>query len=160
MAVPATTARGTPTGIALQNGFRTTLSFARAPTVSLWEQSMGGLSFDGGDPNDMSHMLLTQFKIKSPRALIDTPPFQMKCFYDPAVYSTLKTTLIQQPGSITQWLPDGSNIDFYGYINKAEIAGDFQNGEPPMLNVSIVITNWDPVNKVEQGPVITSVAGT
>ncbi len=78
--------------------------------------------------------------------------------YDPVVYTDI-LALINAPGGVTVHFPDGSTLDFYGYIKKFEPAA-LKEGEQPEATVTIVPTNYDPANHVEASPVLTSVTGT
>lgn len=159
MAAPATTARQTPSGIKLINGYKSTLAFARVPNLSIWEIDPGLPTIQGGDPINHTTQHNTTCHTKSPRALIDYEPFNVTGAYDPKLYTTLRTSLINQPGSITRHLPDGTTIDFFGYV-KAASFDPHVNGELPIVTLEVVPTNYDPVNRTEEVPVVTEVAGT
>lgn len=159
-AAPPTTARGTPgpNGIKLPDGFKTTIAFALNSTVRFWEKTPKPPGVDGGEPIDQTTMLSTAWREMHPRSLKTLMPSTFKAAYDPAVY-TDALTLINAPGGITVHFPDGSTLDFWGYLQKIE-PDNMEEGKQPEASITIVPTNFDPANHVEQGPVLTSVAGT
>jgi hypothetical protein len=61
--------------------------------------------------------------------------------------------------AITVRFPTSDSITFFGFLQKFEPA-EQKEGEAPHATVTIVPTNWDPVNNVEAGPVYTAAAGT
>lgn len=159
MAAPATTARSTPTGIHLDEGFSTLIAFARDVTVSFWERIVKPLSLDGQDKIDVTTMHNTKYMTSRPGTLIEIGDTTSTVGWDPNVYNNIIDNLLLQEGSITVNLPDGSTIDFYGFLRLFD-PGDMEKNAFPEASVEIVATNWDSVNSVEQGPVFTSVSGT
>lgn len=159
MSAPGTTARVTPTGYKLPNGFSTKVAFARRAGLNIWEISVKPPGRTGGDPIKTDTMFNTLYNTQEPRALTMITNGKMKFAYDPGAESEIQTYLINQNGAVTVRRPDGSTLDFYGYMNNVEFS-DHVEGEMPTGECDIVVTNWDPVARVEQGPVVTSVAGT
>lgn len=158
MAAPASTVRQTPAGIKLDDGFPTKIAFARDPDVSLWEIGVTPPGIDGGDPIDTTTMHNVTWRTMSPRQLKTLTPFSFRAAYDPVVYTSI-VELINEPGAITVHLPDGSKLDFYGFLQTFE-PDEHAEGEFPEASCAICPTNYDPVNRVEAAPVLTSVAGT
>lgn len=159
MANPVTTARQTPAGIMLDDGYSTKIAFARQPNISLWEKTVGAPGMDGGDPIDTTTMHNVTWRVMRARSLKTLTEFTFTAAYDPNVYNTILNTLINQEGSITVHFPDGSTLDFFGYLKMFE-APEHTEGEHPEATVTVVPTNYDPVANVEAGPVLTSVSGT
>lgn len=158
MAAPAATARGTPAGIKLQNGFRCLITFSHNTTISLWEMEVTPPGADGGDPIDTSTMHNATYRTKAPRALIELTNGQMKCAYDPAV----KTQIMQEVNrkqTITVIYPDGTTDAEYGYL-KSFTPDALVEGTMPTATCEFVSTAYDPTNNAEAGPTITSVSGT
>lgn len=158
MTVPTQTARQTPSGIKLTDGFSSTISFALVPTISIWEIQVKAPGIDGGEPIVTSTMHNTAWHTMAPRRLKKLTPISTTCAYDPVVYTDI-LSLINIPGSITVWFPDDSAVSFYGYLQKFE-PGELKEGEFPTAQVIIVPTNYDPVNKVEAAPLVAATAGT
>ncbi len=158
MTAPSTTARGTPAGIKLDDGFSTKITFNRNPTVSFWEKTVKPPGLDGGDPVETTTMHNLVYRTKSPRSLKTMTESTTMVAYDPNVYPQI-VELINKEGSITVRFPDGSTLDFYGYLQKFE-PSDLKEGEQPEATVTIQTTNQDPITGVETPPVLTSVAGT
>ena len=157
MAAPTTTTRQTPTGIAYKTGFPTKIAFNADPDVSFWEKTVKPPSYDGGDPIDTSNMHRSTYRTKAPRVLIDNGEVTATVSFDESVLTQI-LSLINVNGSITIHFPDGSTLDFYGYLRSFDIQE--MSEDEPTANISIVVTNWDPVNNVEQGPVLTAAPGT
>lgn len=164
MAAPTVTVRLTPSGIYLQDGhgggaFGSKIAFSEDPDVSLWEMEPSLPGIDGGEPVNTTTMWNVLWRTMQSRALKTMTPFDCRCAYDPAVYTQLNTLINKRTGSVTNSLPDGSTISYWGYLQK--IAFDsLKEGEMPTCTITIVPTNFDPGNKVEAGPLVVEVAGT
>jgi len=160
MSAPTHTSRGTPSGIALKEGFSVEVTFALRPNVSMWCKSMKPLSIKGGEPIDTTTQKNTSVKTRRPRVLHDYgPTMTVKFTYDPNVRSEIEDYLINREGSITQWWPDQSYEDFYGFLNEVDF-DEMSEGELPTGTATIVCSNWDPVANVEVKPVYVNVSGT
>ena len=158
MAAPVPHSLGTPAGIKLDNGHATRIVFDHAPTASLWEKQVKPPGLDGGDPIDTTTMRNTTYRTMAPRSLLTLTEMTTTCAYDPNAYNQL-VGLINVRTTVTVIFPEGSTLAFFGYLQKFEI-NDHSEGEQPEATVTIVPTNFDHVNKVEAGPVLTAVAGT
>lgn len=158
MAAPPTTVRVTPGGIKLKDGYTTKIAFALDPDISLWEKDVQPGSPDGGPPIDQTTMWNTLYRTKAPQSLVDTTDGKSKCAYDPAALTQIMA-IINREGGITVRYADGSTEDVWGYVQKFE-RDPLVIGQQPEATVTWVTTNFDPNAKVEQGPVVTSVAGT
>lgn len=158
MAAPTPTARGTPTGIALREGFRVKITLALSATISFWEKSVDPPGVDGGPPVDQTTQFNTQYRTRWPRVLIDLSTITIPdASYDPNLYSTI-LTVINQNTVITVTFADGSTLAFFGYLQSFN-PNLMRDGEQPTCTITIVPTNLDN-SYVEQAPVLTSVAGT
>jgi len=157
MADPTQTQRQTPVGIAYKTGFPTKIAFAADPDVSFWEKTVKPPSFDGGDPIDTTNMHRTTYRTKAPRALVELGEVNATVTYDESVFQQI-LNLINVNGAITVHFPDGSTLSFYGYLRSFD--PQEMSEDEPTANITIVPTNWDPVNNVEAGPVFTTVPGT
>lgn len=158
MAAPADTTRVTPVGIMLEDGFSSKIAFERDPNISLWEKSMKPPGADGGDSIEQTTMHNLVYRTMASRALITLTESTGKCAYDPQVYDQI-IALINREGAITQHFSDGSKLSYFGFLKSFE-PDELQEGTQPEASFTITPTNRDPITKVEQGPVVTSVAGT
>lgn len=158
MANPSTTARVAPTGIPLTEGFQIYVAFALDPNIDIWEKTIKLPSIDMGDPIDITTQWNETWITVVSAALAAFGEIVIVGSFDPVAYSQI-IAIKGVNSSVTIHLPDGSTIDFWGYVKKAE-GPDAKKKEQPDMTVTVQPTNWDPTNRVEAGPVITSVAGT
>jgi hypothetical protein len=158
MAAPTPTARQTPAGIRLDDGFSAKITFAADPDVSLWEVEVTPFGADGGDAIDTSTQHNTVWRTKSARALKEMTDGSFSAAYDPAVITQL-VALINVETTVTYTFPDGSTWAVYGYL-RSFTPGALVEGAMPMADCVLTPTNYDPVNKVEAGPALASVPGT
>lgn len=158
MANPTPTARQTPAGIRLEDGYQSLITFAADPDVSLWEMTVKPGGVDGGEKIATSTMHNDEWRTFAPRALKTLTDGQVKFAYDPAVKTQL-VSLINRRTTITVAFPDGSTEASYGYLQSAEF-DPLEEGTMPTGTAIFVATNFDHVNKVEAGPAVASVAGT
>jgi hypothetical protein len=159
MAAPSSTTRATPAGIKLDDGYSTKIAFARDSNVSFWEKTLSPPGLDGGDPIDTTTMHNADWRTMSARQLATLSEFTCTAAYDPNVYNDIINNLLNQEGSITVHFPDGSKLDFFGYLRSFQ-PQDVAEGAQPEAQITIVPTNYDPTNNVEASPVLTQVAGT
>ena len=160
MAAPTPTTRVDPStlGIKLDDGFSTVFTLAVNPSILFWEKTVAPPGIDGGDEIDTSTMFNSTWRTFSPRQLKTLMPFDITAAWDPGVYDQLVTIInVATTGTVT--FPDGSTLAFYCFLKTAE-PQTHEEGAQPEINLTIVPTNYDPVNNVEAGPVLTNVAGT
>lgn len=158
MAPPATTARIAPAGIKLDDGFSTQVAFAKDANVSFWEKTVQPPGLDGGDAIETTTMFNAAWRTMGARQLKTLTEASIVAAYDPDVYNNI-LALVNVEGDITVHFPDGSTLDFFGYLRVFE-PQDCEEGAQPEANITIQPTNFDPVNFVEAAPVLTSVSGT
>ncbi len=158
MAAPDTTARVTPDGIKLDDGFSTQIAFALDADIAFWEKNVQPPGLDGGDAIETTTMHNTAWRTMAPRSLTTMTECTVTAAYDPDLYDEI-LAIINVRGSITVHFPDGSTLDFFGYLRLFE-PQDMEEGAQPEANITIQPTNYDPVNNVEAPPVMTEVAGT
>ena len=158
MAAPTPTARVTPTGIILPDGFSSKLTLAASAAISLWETEVTPPGMEGGDRIDVTTMHNTTVMTFVPQALIDMTESSMTVGYDPNCYNQI-LALMNVETTITITWADGSTLAFYGYLRNFAPTG-LVRGTMPTATVTVAPTNYDPVNRVEAVPVLTSVAGT
>ncbi len=159
MAAPATTARGTPAGKMLKDGYRTVIASSLLPTVSIWEKSVKPPGLDGGEAIPQTTMHNVAWRTFAARSLKDLTPITFKGSYDPNCVNQLMSLVNDDSGSWTVTFRDLSTLDFFGYLQKFE-PDELVEGTQPEATVTIMPTNWDRTNGVEAAPVLTSVSGT
>lgn len=147
-----------PEGISLGDGYQTLIHIASDPDISLWEKSVTPPGVEGGDPVETTTMRNTLWRTMRPRHLQTMTPMPFTGAYDPNVYDDILTVL-NIDTTITVQFPDGSTLAFYGFVQTFEPA-ELTEGAQPEATVTIVPTNWDPVNNVEAGPAMAEVSGT
>jgi hypothetical protein len=158
MAAPTPGTRTDPVGIKIDDGFSTLISFAADPDVSFWEKTVTPPGIDGGDAIETETMHNDVWRTRVSRSLKTLTDAETTVAYDPAVFTQI-VALCNVETTITIHFSDGSTYCFYGYLRTFE-PGEISEGEQPEATVTITPTNYDPVNHVEAGPVLTSVAGT
>ena len=158
MAAPTPTARITPTGWKMPDGFKSLITFKNAPAVQFWEKTVKPPGFDGGDKIDTTTMHNIKYRTGAAKFLITLTESSAACAYDPDVIDNI-LNLVNQETTITITFPDHTTLAFYGFLNKFEM-NDLKEGEMPEASVSIMPTNWDSVNFVEAAPVLTEAPGT
>ena len=158
MAAPSPTARGTPDGIPLKDGFSTLLTIYSDLTIEFWEKTVKPPGIDGGDAIDGTTMHNTTWRVQRPRSLKSLTPLSLTAVYDPQVYASVLAR-INDEDTMTITFPDGSTLAFFGFVRNMEMDSN-EEGSQPTFTMEVIPTNWDPTNNVEAGPVLTSVAGT
>lgn len=158
MSAPTATVRGTPAGIKLKEGFRIKHTFARNTTLSVWEIGVAAPGIDGGEPVEQTTQHNVDWETMAPRQLKKLTSFTFTAAFDPDVYNQL-LLLINAEDTCTETFPDGSTLAYFGYLQKADI-DTLERGKQPTMSITVCPTNFDPVGKVEAGPVLTSVSGT
>jgi len=149
-----TTARTTPTGNILEDGYQSLIAFAEDADVDLWERSVQPPGIDGGDTIDITTMHNAAWRTSSPRALLSLTPISITVGYDPKVYDQI-IALINVNGWITIHFPDGSTLDFIGFL-KSFAPNELAEGSMPEASCEIVPTNQ--LAGVETAPEYTAPA--
>jgi hypothetical protein len=125
----------------LDDGFPTTIEFAGAPGIKLYEKTVKPPGFDGGGPNDTTTMRNINYRTKAPKKLLTVTPSTAKCAYDPTVYNTLRTQM-QINQQITYTFPNGQTCVAWGWIDKVEF-DEITEGKQPEATVTIEPSNQD-----------------
>ena len=158
MAAPTPTARVTPTGRKLKNGYRSTWTFSLDTDAALFEISITLGGGDAGDPIDQTTMWNTDYMTAAPQELIETGPTNITGAFDPDFITSLNSMIgVEQTGTLT-W-KDGSTYANYGWVNSWTF-GELINGTMPRITVVWHNSNYDNTNNVEAGPALASVTGT
>lgn len=164
MAAPSTTAIATPSGIPLHEGYRAIIVFARLPTASFWVRTVKPPGVTKGEPIDITTQHNVEHTTKAEAALKEWTNAQVVASFDPNLYNNIKNSLLgsrlaSANGSVTIHFPDGSTLDFFGWGNNFDFSA-FERLNKPEVTFDVVVSNFDPANDVEAGPVLTSVSGT
>lgn len=158
MAAPVADTRQTPTGIEMCDGYQALVTLENEPDIELWEREITPPGGDTGGPIERHTHQNTRYRTKCAKSLLTMTDMTVVAGYDPGVI----TKLIAQAGVnqvITVRYYDGSTYAFYGFIDKWSFSS-LSEGTKPEVTLTIVESDYDPVNKVEAGPTIVSVAGT
>jgi hypothetical protein len=158
MAAPTPVPRSTPLGAILKDGFSTKITLTQAPAIVFWEKTVQPPGMDGGEPIEQTTMHNIAYRTMRSRALKTLTPHTTKAAWDPKLYNQL-VPAINREDVITITFPNTSTLCFYGYLQKVEF-DQMEEGKQPECTVTLVPTNYDPVNFVEEAPVFTLNAGT
>lgn len=145
--------------IPLQDGYRTIIMFTSNPDIAFFIKTITPPGYDGGDVIETTTMLNDLNRTFSARSLLTLTPVTFTAAFDPIVYTEVLTLLNNKTDTATLMLPDRSTIAFFGYLKNFD-PQEFSEGTQPEAQCTIQPTNWDPVNKIEAGPVVTEIAGT
>lgn len=163
MAAPTPTTRVAPTGIKLERGYQCLITIALKTNIDFWEVNLTPPGFEGGEPIDQTTQFNSLFMTYLPQALINQTPVNLSAAYDPVVINQLFASgaklVLNVNTTITFRFGDGSTIAFYGWL-RSFIPQEVSPPNQPRANIVIQASNFDPVNRVEAGPAVTSVAGT
>ena len=160
MAAPTLTARTTPTGYQIPDGYRTTIACAAAPAFQIWEQTVKPGGLEAGEPINNTTMFNTRHRTKRAPKLMDYTPITGKGAYDPDILNNNQAEdLIGFETSFTIHYSTGDTRTFWGYYAKLDF-DEMKEKELPMVTYEIVETDWDPVENIEAGPVYAAAAGT
>lgn len=158
MAAPSATARGTPGGIRLDDGFTTKITMSADATIEFWEKTVQPPSVDGGDAIETTTMHNTIWRTFAPGPLLSLGEVSVTAAYDPDVYAAIVAQLNDEQ-TITVTFADGTTIAFFGFMRTFE-PQEVTSGEQPEANIVFQPTNYDRTNHVEAAPVLTAVSGT
>ena len=158
MAAPTPAARTTPAGIPLKDGYKTTITITYDADISFWEVTVTPPGIDGGDGIDQTTMFNDRFRVSLNRALLTLTECSCTAAYDPAVFDQI-VSAVNRNTTITITFPDLSTLAFYGWL-RVFTPDALVEGTQPRASITIQPSNWDPTNKVEAGPLLTSVYGT
>lgn len=159
MAAPIFATRALPLAVRLDCGYQSLVVWKSKENLAIFEKTVQPPSPNGGDAIRTSTMLNSTYETKAPQRLIGHDDAAVVAAYDPHVLSVLNSTLLNVQDSISFIYPDGSAEVYWGYLQHAA-KSPLQKDQQPEMTLTIVITNWDPVNCVEAGPVFVSGTGS
>lgn len=155
MAAPVITARQTPAGQRMDDGYQSVVAIESAMTINFWEKGVTPPGIDGGEAVVTTTMHNSVWRTMNSSALRTLTPVTFRAAWDVDAYDEI-VVIINEIKSITVYLPAPSGnrkITFYGFLNRFE-PGELVEGTQPEASVTIVPTNYDPDNLVEEGPVV------
>lgn len=158
MAAPSATARQSPGGIMLRDGYQSLITFSLDPDISLSEKTTTPPELDGGEPIPQSTMHNVDWHTFYPRQLVKLGDSSYKCAYDPYAYGQI-FAILNIPQTITHKWGDGTTIAYFGWVGKATPA-EQQEGVQPEMTVMIHASMYDKTNDVEAGYTLADGSGT
>lgn len=158
MGLPAYSSRPAPTGLRMDDGFSTVISFASDTDVGLYEKTVKPMGFDGGDEIPTSTMHNTTWRSFAARQLKTLTPITGTCAYAPAQLLAI-LALINQEQSITVHFANGDAMSMFGYLKSFE-PQECAEGAQPEAQFTVVPTNIDPATGGESGPQYHIAPGT
>lgn len=140
----------------IQDGYQTLISFGADPliVVVINEKEVQPPDLDGGGEIDTTTMRNLKFRTKNPKSLVTLGDMTVQINYDPVVYTSL-LNILNVNNLIRVIFPDGSTLDFWGWIDKFTPAS-LKEGEFPLAELKIHSSNHDQsLNETE--PIFTPV---
>lgn len=153
-----TTARGTPAGVRMDDGYQSLIAFASNATIALWEKTVKPPGLDGGEAIPTTTMHNVTYRTMAARALKTLTQGSLVCAYDPKVYDQL-IALINVEDYITVHFGDNSTLDFYGFLQSFE-PNECAEGAQPEATVVFTPTNCHPTTRAEVAPNYKTASGT
>lgn len=150
MPAPTPTARVTPSGSRLDDGYQALVTFETDPDVKLWEKEVTPPGIDGGDPINTTTQHNVALRTKSPAALTEMTSSSFTAAYDPAVYPQI-LALVNVLTVVTYHFPNGTTLAFWGWLRSFEPDG-MSEGSQPEATVNIEAANQDTAG-TERDPV-------
>lgn len=137
----------------LKDGFSTKVVFSLVPLAKVRAKRVTPPGLDGGGPIATDTMHNTATRTKSPKALITMTSLVFSAKYDPAAYDDM-LLMINVNQLIEVDFPDGSILQFWGYVDKF-MPGEHVEGDMPLATITIEPTNEDD-NDEEALPIYTA----
>lgn len=150
MAAPVPTARQDPDGFQLRNGHPTLFTMSSAPDLEIWEAEVQPPGEDVGEPIDFSSHHNVGYRTLAAPSLVSGTPHVVTGGYDPA-FRVVVAALMGIDQTFTVTFPSGQTLAYFGYIQSYEFS-PLVVGEMPTVSLTIISTNFDPVNCVEAPP--------
>jgi hypothetical protein len=135
----------------LDDGHATFFTLTSPSVIKFWEKEVTPPGMDGGGPNNTTTMRNVDWETKAPKKLKTLTTSQTTVAYDPEVYKEDNfVAALQVNQLITITFPDGSQVKFWGWLDKFN-AGNIVQGEQPTATVVIEPSNQDNTG-AEVGP--------
>ena len=137
----------------IDDGFSTLITFADYPTVKFYEKTVTPPGMQGGGANDTTTMHNTTWRTMAPKKLKTMSEASAKVSYDPVVYTDV-VAMIQTNQLCTLHFPDGSTVDFWGWLDEFT-PDEVQEGSQPTASIKIIPSNQN-TSGVETAPAYTA----
>lgn len=156
MATPEITARTTPSGYKLPEGFKITIAFSLKPALNIWEVEGAPAGVEVAEINTTTQHNV-RWVSKNPSALIASDDIVGTAGYDPDVMDDLIGMIGQTvtgngatASCVTIHMPDGTTHNYFAFLKSFKF-GALRVGQFPTGSYAICVTNFDPIARVEQG---------
>lgn len=139
----------------MHDGLHTLVAFEFAPAIGgvlFKEQQIKPWGFDGRGGINTTSLRNVDFVTKVPKTLIDLTDMTGTFQWDPDLYASIFTFILNVNQVITLFMPNGETYQFYGWLDKFD-PQEHQEGELPLANITIIPSNINNVTGLEQGPV-------
>ena len=137
----------------IDDGHSTTITFATADTVLLWEKEVTPPGMEGGGANDTTTMLNSAWRTRAPKKLVTLTDAAMTVAYDPGFLDDV-LTMVNVNQLVTITFPDGATWQFYGWLDSF-IPNAAVEGEQPTAQCTIIPSNQN-ASGTETAPVYTA----
>lgn len=125
----------------LNEGFKTLISFALAPSIAIKEKTLTPPSMEAGGENDTTTMRNTRWRTRQPKKLVTAGNMSGTCAYDPVVYSDI-VAMIGVNQLITITFSDNSTLQIWGWLD-AFTPNEVTEGSQPTAGYTIIPSNQD-----------------
>jgi hypothetical protein len=142
----------------LDDGFSTIITLENLPTVKLYEKEVTPPGITSGGPIETTTMRTTVWRTNAPRQLKSLSPVSATV----AFATEVVPQMVAQVGVnqlITVTFPDGSTIEFYGWIEEFTPAA-FTEGEQPTATLTVQPSLTDPDTGDTVAPVYDPFTGS
>jgi hypothetical protein len=148
----------------VHDGFRTKMTYALDPDLEVEEVEVKPFGVNGMEPIEQDSMWLVRWRIFRAQQILEATASSQIVKYDPQFKNTLIGLVnVEKSGStaqvITETFYDGSTQAYYGFLLQVEF-DNLVRGQKGRATLTNQPTNWDPVNRVEAGPVFVNVSGS
>lgn len=123
----------------LEDGHGTIIHFASNPSVSMEEKTVTPPGIAGGGANDVTTMRNTTWRTLAPKKLKTLKECGCTVSYDPKVFDEI-VAMINDNQLITIEFPDGTELEFYGWLDDFD-PKECKEGEQPTADIKIICSN-------------------
>lgn len=153
MANPTKTTRTTPSGTRMDDGYQSLIAFEGNAGILFWEKSITPPGLDGGEAIPTTTMHNSMWRTFAPMQLITSTEVTVRAAWDVDLYDEI-LSILNVEKSITVDFPTANRFYiFYGWL-RSFVPGDMVEGAQPEATISIFVSNFDPINQLEVGPII------